>query len=94
MKINIFFRLEKAWVGTRQKLVSSNKFWFCSREKLNLHDKVTFALCICDNLGVHMRIFGKFSNICFKCKIDYNISYSCVEYTVFILGISDNKYLL
>ena len=38
MKLNIFFRLEIAWVGTRQKLVSSNKFWFCSREKLNLHD--------------------------------------------------------
>ena len=36
MKLNIFFRLEKAWVGTRQKLVSGYNFWFCSWENLNL----------------------------------------------------------
>ena len=37
MKLNIFFRLEKAWVGTRQKLVSSLNYVFCFRENLNLH---------------------------------------------------------
>ena len=37
MKLNIFFRLEKAWVGTRQKLVSSLNYVFCAGENLNLH---------------------------------------------------------
>ena len=37
MKLNIFFRLEKAWVGTRQKLVSSLNYVFCFGENLNLH---------------------------------------------------------
>ena len=37
MKLNIFFRLEKAWVSTRQKLVSSLNYVFCFRENLSLH---------------------------------------------------------
>ena len=38
MKLNIFFRLEKACVGNRQKLVSSYNTWFYSWEIQNLHD--------------------------------------------------------
>ena len=37
MKLNIFFGLEKALVGTRQKLVSSLNYVFCFGENLNLH---------------------------------------------------------
>ena len=37
MKLNIFFRLEKAWIGTRRKLVSSLNHVFCFGENLNLH---------------------------------------------------------
>ena len=49
MKFNIIFRLEKAWVGTRQKLVSSLNYVFCFGENLNLHyvkqnEKSTLAI--------------------------------------------------
>ena len=37
MKFNIFSRLEKAWFGARQKLVSSLKYEFCYGENLILH---------------------------------------------------------
>ena len=65
MKLNIFFRLEKAWIGTRQKLVSSNNYWFCSREKFNLHyvkqnEKPLYVcielVCISLNLGIGMEV--------------------------------------
>ena len=36
MKLNIFFRLEKAWFGARQKLVSSLNYEFCYEENLIL----------------------------------------------------------
>ena len=37
VKLNIFFRLEKAWFGARQKLVSSLNYEFCFGENLILH---------------------------------------------------------
>ena len=37
MKLNIFFRLEKAWFDARQKLVSSLNYEFCYGENLILH---------------------------------------------------------
>ena len=37
MKLNIFFRLEKAWFGARQKHVSSVNYEFCYGENLTLH---------------------------------------------------------
>ena len=37
MKLNIFFRLEKAWFGARQKLVSSLNYVFCFGENVILH---------------------------------------------------------
>ena len=48
MKLNIFFRFEKAWFGARGKLVSSLKYVFCFGENLILHygkqnEKLTYA---------------------------------------------------
>ena len=37
MKLNIFFRLEKAWFGARKKLVSSLNYEFCYGENLTLN---------------------------------------------------------
>ena len=55
MKLNIFFRLEKAWVGTRWKLVSSLNYVFCFGENLNLH-------YVKQNENLHMQLsieYGK-----------------------------------
>ena len=37
MKLNIFSDLKKAWLGARQKPVSSLKYLFCYGENLTLH---------------------------------------------------------
>ena len=53
MKLNIFFRLEKAWVGTRQKLVSSLNYVFCFRENLNLQCMVSLSVGVCRIVPMH-----------------------------------------
>ena len=44
MKLNVSFRLQKAWFGTRQKLVSSLNYVFCFGENLNLQKAENLAL--------------------------------------------------
>ena len=64
MKLNIFFRLEKAWFGARQKLVSSLNYEFCFGENLILHygkqnEKPTHATkeYVLDHYKVDWRLF-------------------------------------
>ena len=72
MKLNIFFRLEKAWVGTRKKHVSSLNYVFCFGENLNLHyvkqnDKPTHAI---DDI-----VYYIFLNICVILNFNFHSMY-------------------
>ena len=95
MKLNIFFRLEKAWVGTRQKLVSSYNIWFCFwLSGFSQHMWCSF-ICFCFCLFVHLLLktlslwdsISMLFDFLFLFSSTFHGLFRCIGLSVFIVHI-------